>query len=263
MQKRYNILESFEYNKEQGPFEEISNKNEEIDSLLSDCGIETDFFGFKTKLPLGVAAGPLYNKDYMRGAAKDGFSVITWKTFRTSPRLAHRNEGDFLGHNIVYIQPQLFTFEMLDKKLVGALEFSHEKEKVSITNSFGMPSSSPLQWMKEIEEIEKYMDEHKKLAISSVVGSPKEGGGVEELAEDFALAARLAEMSGAKVVELNLSCSYKNKLGTCINMLHKGFRICHTTTSKNFHIWSNFITNFHKSCNCNNSHINNCVTTDS
>jgi hypothetical protein len=39
----------------------------------------------------------------MMAAAKDGFSVMTRKTFRSQERLAHKNDGTYTGHNIVYL----------------------------------------------------------------------------------------------------------------------------------------------------------------
>lgn len=203
---RYNIKKTFEYNKEHGPFEKIKNRSNEIKKLLGGYGISTDFFGFKTKLPIGVAAGPLYNKEYMEGAAKDGFEVITWKTFRSVHRLAHRSDGKYLGHNIVFLPTSQLTAKRLNEKIAGSLTLSGDVDDVSITNSFGMPSDAPAEWLTEIGELEKYAAKNKKLVITSVVGTPKEGGSIEDLANDYAFLARLAESAGATVVELNLSC---------------------------------------------------------
>ncbi|MDI9355028.1 MAG: hypothetical protein QM532_02315 [Cyanobium sp. MAG06] len=75
--KRYLINKTFEYNKDKGPFELVKDSNNLIKKSLGRYGIESDFFGYKTKLPIGVAAGPLYNKRYMTAAMNDGFTVIT------------------------------------------------------------------------------------------------------------------------------------------------------------------------------------------
>lgn len=213
--KRYQITKPFEFNKENGPFEEIDNKNSQIKEILGENGIDADFFGFKTKLPIGVAAGPLYNKNYMKGAANDGFEVICWKTFRSVARLAHRSNGDFLGHNIVFIKSDMFDKSKTDNVLKGSLEFNEDKEKVSITNSFGMPSTLPSVWMPEIVDIEKFTEENNKQTIASVVGTPDENGGISELADDYAFCARMCELSGAKIIEVNLSCpNVKGKEGS-------------------------------------------------
>lgn len=203
---RYNIHKTFEYNKQHGPFEKIKNRNSEIKKVLGSYGVTTDFFGYKTKLPIGVAAGPLYNKDYMTGAAKDGFEVITWKTFRSVHRLAHRSDGKYLGHNIVFLPTEQLTSEDMGKKIKGSLSLIGSEEEVSITNSFGMPSEVPSEWLSDITELEEYAEKNDKHVITSVVGTPKENGTIEELAADYAFLARAAETAGATIVELNLSC---------------------------------------------------------
>lgn len=203
---RYDIKKTFEYNKEKGPFGKIANSNAVIKKTLGSYGISADFFGFKTKLPIGVAAGPLYNKDYMTGAAKDGFSVITWKTFRSVNRLAHRSDGKFLGHNIVHLPNTPLTKKDTGKKVEGSLVQMSDPSSVSITNSFGMPSQNPVEWMPDIPTLEEYADKNDKLIITSVVGTPKEGGDIHSLASDYAFTARCAESSGATIIEINLSC---------------------------------------------------------
>lgn len=205
--KRYDIAQTFEYNKQKGPFGKVRNVNKKIKNILGEYGIETDFFGYKTNLPIGVAAGPLYNKRYMEAAMNDGFSVITWKTFRSVDRLAHRNDGSFLGHNIVYLpNDRMLTSELMGEEIVGSTTYNGEANKVSITNSFGMPSSSPLAWMPEITEIEKKAKKQNKLIITSVVGTPRDGGDIYDLATDYAFTAKCAEIAGATVIELNFSC---------------------------------------------------------
>jgi len=52
--ERYKIRQTFEYNKDKGPFEKVQNQNSKIKKALGKYGIEADFFGFKTKLPVGV-----------------------------------------------------------------------------------------------------------------------------------------------------------------------------------------------------------------
>lgn len=213
--KRYKVNKTFEYNKENGPFENVVDQNKAIQKELKTYGIETDFFGYKTKLPLGVAAGPLYNKKYMKSAAKDGFTVITWKTFRSVDRLAHRSDKSFIGHNIVFISPDQLSKKNFGGKLVGKGTYNGDQNDVSITNSFGMPSQIPQIWMPDITEIEEYMENNSKLAITSVVGTPKDGGTIQDLANDYAFVARCAESAGARVIEINLSCpNVKGKEGS-------------------------------------------------
>ena len=139
---RYKVNKTFEYNKENGPFENVSDQNKAIVKELKTYGIQTDFFGYKTALPFGVAAGPLYNKDYMKSAAKDGFTVITWKTFRSVNRLAHRKDKNSIGHNIVFVSPDQLLKANFGGKIVGKSSYRGEPNDVSITNSSRMPSSA-------------------------------------------------------------------------------------------------------------------------
>jgi len=206
---RYDINASFEENKAHGPYdwERIQDRNEEIWEILTEFGIETDFFWYKTKLPIGVAAWPLFNERYMMAAAKDGFSVMTWKTFRSQERLAHRNEGSYLGHNVVYLNcsASLWKDEMWTE-LVWSLENMTEPEYTTITNSFWMWSSVPEVWIPKIVDVEKRMLENNKQTIASVVASPGDGWTLEQLAQDYTDTALQAESAWARIIEFNLSC---------------------------------------------------------
>ena len=235
LNRRYNTEKTFEYNKKYGPFEKVQDQNVKIRKLLKTNYIKTDFFGYKTSLPLGVAAGPLYNKDYMKASAQDGFTVMTWKTFRSVDRIAHRNTDDFVGHNIVFVPPEQLSNKDFDEKIIGHKKYSGGLEDISITNSFGMPSDSPQIWMPEITEIENYMKKNGKVSIASVVGTPQEGGNILDLARDYAFTARCAESAGARIIEINLSCPnvagkegsmYKDTKNTALisKMVRENFR---------------------------------------
>lgn len=205
--RRYITQKTFEYNKEHGPFEKVRDQNKRIQRILKDNYIKTDFFGYKTNLPLGVAAGPLYSKDYMKTASRDGFTAMTWKTFRSVDRIAHRNTGNFVGHNIVFVSSEQLSDKDFGKKIIGHKKYKGDSEEdISITNSFGMPSQTPNVWMPEVAEIEDYMKKNGKIAITSVVGTPREGGNILDLARDYAFMARSAESAGSRIIEINLSC---------------------------------------------------------
>lgn len=207
--KRYDVNKSFEENKKDWPYgyENIKNANPEIEDLIKNSDKEYDFFGFKTKLPIWVAAGSLFNKNYMKAAAMDGFTVITWKTFRSEFRLAHKNDGNHLGHNIVFLHnnDQLQESDIF-KQVNADVVFPEDKTKISITNSFGMGSDEPEVWSKEIEEIEEWMSENWKQTIASAVGSPKPDWTTQMLASDYAKVAKKAEASWSRIIELNFSC---------------------------------------------------------
>ncbi len=203
---RYKIERTFEYNKDNGPFESVSNKNNKIKKILGKYGVRTDFFGFKTALPIGVAAGTIHNLRYMEASMKDGFELLTWKTFRSEHRLAHRNNGDYLGHNIIFLPS-----ETISKKDMGALRTGYIKQQdtpefVSVTNSVGMPSPHPLDWVNMVKDGQKLAKKYNKAIITSVVGTARKDDDIFALARDYAFLARFAELAGEKIIELNLSC---------------------------------------------------------
>lgn len=218
MTERYDINKSFEDNKKEGPydFENIQDQNNKIQELLKDNCINRELFGFKTNFPLGVAAGPLFNERYMKAAAMDGFSIITWKTFRSESRLAHKNDGTYYGHNMVVIDLEKpLQLQDLQNNHKANLILPNNRTNLSITNSFGMGSDSPEIWQEEIKNLEPWMKENNKLTIASVVGSPKSGWTIEDLADDYAKTSKLAESSGSKIIELNFSCpNVKEKEGS-------------------------------------------------
>ena len=191
--KRYNIRQTFEYNKEKGPFEKAVNRNNKIKKILGNYGIKADLFGFETNLPIGVAAGTLHNLDYLEMAMKDGFEVLTWKTFRSEFRLAHRNDGKYLGHNIVFLPTEKITEREIGTKRVASLNFQDEASQVSITNSVGMPSPAPVDWMPMLLAGQKMSKKYHKAVITSVVGTAHEGDDIDDLANDYAFTARCAE----------------------------------------------------------------------
>lgn len=206
LEGRYRVGRTFEYNKAHGPFERPRDRNREIAALLERHWVKADLFGFETKLPLGVAAGPLYNRDYMIAAARDGFTVLTWKTFRSVERLAHRSDGGYAAHNILFVDSSPIGPGEVGGRLRGRRRPAPPPEAVSITNSLGMPSAPPHVWMPEVHEMEGWMEKRVKRVITSVVGTPKPGGGLPDLARDYAFLARCAESAGARVLEVNFSC---------------------------------------------------------
>lgn len=211
---RYKIKQTFEYNRKHGPYEKVQNKNGKIKKVLGDYGIDVDFFGFKTKLPIGVAAGTLHSLAYMEASMRDGFEVLTWKTFRSEHRLAHRNDGNYLGHNIVFVPNDTIAKKEIGTDRTATLSYNGAPEEVSITNSVGMPSPAPVEWMPEVLAGQKLAEKYNKSIITSVVGTAHDGDTVKDLARDYAFVARAAESVGEKIIELNLSCpNVKGKEG--------------------------------------------------
>jgi dihydroorotate dehydrogenase len=142
--------------------------------------------------PIGVPACVLNGgEEWVRHHARNGFSVLTYKTVRSR---AHEPNA----------QPN-WTFA---PRPAGDVVVSDPWDwvapgdpGVSTVNSFGVPSPAPEEWMPDLERSLAAVDDDQLLLVS-VMGS----GDGPALVDDFATVARLAQEAGASVVELNLSC---------------------------------------------------------
>ncbi|MDO8269716.1 MAG: diguanylate cyclase, partial [Candidatus Levybacteria bacterium] len=75
----------------------------------------------------------------------------------------------------------------------------------SITNSFGVPSRKPEIWHEDVKKAISYTGKG-QVMILSFMGTVKKDQTQKEFIEDFVLAAKLANQTGAKILEANLSC---------------------------------------------------------
>jgi dihydroorotate dehydrogenase len=101
------------------------------------------------------------------------------------------------------------TIEKAQGKLVADKNYS---EPLSITNSFGVPSSSPEFWQKDLMEVVKNTRAG-QIIVGSFQGTKKElpageagGQNAEEYINDFRVTAKMLKDTGVKVMEVNLSC---------------------------------------------------------
>lgn len=193
----YNISRSYDDNYMAGP----SFEGQLPDLLeLNRHLIPVEFLGYQLNSSLGVPAGPLLNSAYIKLYADLGFDVLTYKTVRSAAHASH----PFPNVYAVTAQPE----QMLkgDKPALTTLpDDSGDLESLSITNSFGMPSRSPEVWQADVARAKALLNEGQILVVS-VVGTAKEGGTLQEFADDFALTAKMAAEAGADAVEANLSC---------------------------------------------------------
>jgi dihydroorotate dehydrogenase len=142
--------------------------------------------------PVGVPACVLNGgEEWVRFHARNGFSVLTYKTVRSR---AHEPN----------VQPN-WTFA---PRPAGEAVVSEPWDwtapgdpGVSTVNSFGVPSPAPEEWMPDLERSLAAVDDDQLLLVS-VMGS----GDGTALVDDFARVACMAQEAGAVVVELNLSC---------------------------------------------------------
>ncbi len=190
-QPTYDISKSWEENYEQGP---------QFDGSYPPLPTEKKwkFLGFDLISPLGVAAGPLPNSKWILTYAKLGYASPTYKTVRSQAVKAHQNP------NVVIVDVKGKVDIDVDKPLRLAKEIP-TLDKISITNSFGNPCPEPKVWIRQVEKIKKELGDGQILPVS-VYGTNKEGMSLEDLADDYAKAAKFAKEAGADAVEINLSC---------------------------------------------------------
>lgn len=185
----YDIGRSYEENYREGPF--IKEK-----APVRQITRKERFLGFEVNSRLGIPAGPLLNARWILAYAALGFDLLVYKTVRTRETPSHPNPNCmFLG-----IEDQIREDDFT-KPLVATMEAPSDLSRVSITNSFGMPSRAPEVWQADIQKAKEGLSAGQVLIVS-VVGTPGEKG----LELDYVKGAVLAVEAGAPIIEINLSC---------------------------------------------------------
>jgi dihydroorotate dehydrogenase len=163
-----------------------------------------DFLGIPVGSPLGIAAGPLLNGAWCLHYARLGFDVLTYKTVRSRERACYP---------LPNLQPVACPQMNGTEQQVPAVPTMQGSWAVS----FGMPSSDPDVWRRDVERTRDQLARDQVLCVS-VVGTVSDGWDLQRLAEDYALCARWAVESGADCVEANFSCP---NVSTCDGQLYQ------------------------------------------
>ena len=155
------------------------------------------YCGLPVNSPLGIAAGPLLNGDWLLYYASLGFDVLVYKTVRSQPREC-------------YELPNLVPVPSTSLAVAGSTVAESTNMDGTWAVSFGMPSLSPDEWRADVERCRAHLAPGKLLVVS-VVGAIREATNdpteaLNLLADDFADCARWAAESGAHAVEANFSC---------------------------------------------------------
>jgi len=184
MLPRYDTAQTYDWNYDHAP----QPANLAVPPLPGDWR----FLGRRVGSPLGVAAGPLLNGRWVLYYAALGFDVLTYKTVRTAARAC-------------YPLPNLLPVEV--GQVTGDEPQVAEAPRMSGTwaVSFGMPSREPEAWRADVRLTRQQLPADKLLSVS-VVATEQPGWTVDDLADDYAVAARWAIESGADCVEANFSC---------------------------------------------------------
>lgn len=159
---------------------------------------ETDwkeFLGRPVRSRLGIAAGLLLNSKWVRGYAERGFDLLTYKTVRSTYRPCYP------------LPNWVFVKEAADEVGTYYVTERPPEDPAAISSSvcFGMPSMAPDFWRADVKEAKAGLAEGQVLIVS-VVATPEDGWGMEEVAEDFVRCAKWAVEAGADAIEANFSC---------------------------------------------------------
>src|SRR5262245_39971968 len=128
----YDIHQTYEWNYQQAP---ESPPHVDIPPVEGNW----DFCGIPVNSPLGVPAGPLLNSRWILHYAALGFDVLTYKTVRSAFRPC------FDLPNLLPVENEALSDEG------RTLQESNASEFHSWAISFGMPSSDPEEWRKDVE----------------------------------------------------------------------------------------------------------------
>lgn len=209
----YDPLKSYEQNYDEGPFGAFADG----EVFKQEGEPQYDFLGEKVFLPFGIPAGPLLNSKFCKGAFEKGFDICVYKTVRSNAFPCH----PFPNVLSVKIKGDL-TLEKAKGKLVADENF---QEPISITNSFGVPSKEPEVWQEDVKKAISYAGKGQVLVLS-FMGTVKHGQTPEQFLEDWALAAKLAKQTGAKIYEANLSCPNIGNEGLVCYNLEMTEKVC-------------------------------------
>lgn len=211
----YDPAISYEKNYETGPpilFQRIKSKKRRVKKKHS-------FLGFEVNLPFGIPPGPLLNSKFMKAAFEWGFDVSTYKTVRADVFPCHPHP------NVLFVDTpdNLYPDQVL--RITARKTTNRPIEKISITNSFGVPSKEPKIWQEDVKKALSYVADG-QLMILSFMGTVKEHQSQQEFADDFAKAAKLSVHTGVKVIEANLSCPNIGNEGLVCYNLEATERVC-------------------------------------
>lgn len=201
----YDPKKSYDENYEKGPFGAFKKEK------FTDQGEpQYDFLGQKIYLPFGIPAGPLINSEFCKGAFDLGFDICVYKTVRSDTFPCHPYP------NVLPVELDGdLTLERAQKPLIVKSDYS---DPLSITNSFGVPSKASVTWQEDVKKAISYARKGQVLVLS-FMGTVKSNQTQEEFIADYALAAKQAMETGAKVLETNLSCPNIGNEGlVCYNL---------------------------------------------
>jgi dihydroorotate dehydrogenase len=197
----YDPAKTFDENFADGPFGIFSDSK-----VFENRGEpQFKFFGEKVFLPFGIPAGPLPNAKFCAAAFRRGFDLPVYKTVRTKkwPCAQFPN-----------IVPVEVSGDLTLQKAAAGLQkaddydLSENLKNLAITNSFGVPSNDPEIWQPDLKKAVESAGRG-QILVASFQGTG--GESLKNFIDDHVLAAKLVAETGAKILELNLSCPNEGK----------------------------------------------------
>ena len=202
----YDPTKTYEENYEKGPFGAFADGK----VYKQKTSPTLNFLGQKVHLPFGIPAGPIINSNFAKGAFEKGFDIVVYKTVRSDTFPCH----PFPNVLAVNVKGAL-TLKKLKNPLVA---HSRYRTPLSITNSFGVPSKPSSVWQEDVKKAISYAGPGQVLVLS-FMGTVRPDQTQQEFIDDYILAARLAHETGARILEVNLSCPNIGNEGlVCYNL---------------------------------------------
>jgi len=193
----YDPAKSYDYNCSAGPFGGFSDGS----SYQVEGEPKHNFLGHSVYLPFGIPAGPLPTANFIIAAFKKGFDLPYYKTVRGT------SKGCNAFPNVIPVKVDGdLTLKQAKTGLTMADEYS---DPIAITNSFGVPSLTPEEWQPDMKKAVESAGKG-QVMIASFQGT-NNGKGIDAFIEDHVRTAKLVQETGAKIMELNLSCPNEGK----------------------------------------------------
>lgn len=191
----FDPAKSYYENWEEGPFGDFADG-----VILAPEEQRFSYLGQKISYPLGIAAGPLLNGEFVRAALEKGFDVPVYKTVRTREKKC--NEWP----NVLPVEVSGdLTLEQAAKGLTTKSDYT---EPLAITNSFGNPSYPAEVWQKDVRDLMAYARTRPgQMVCGMIEGTRWSAEDTEaDFIQDWVLAARMMKECGVHAIEANFSC---------------------------------------------------------
>ncbi len=164
----------------------IGNEIQELKEQ-NDVDLQAQLFGKIIDSPVGLCAGPAYGYRWLDFYSELGYDILTQKSVRDDYLEPHPLP------NIIAVEGNWKDGFIASERFTG-----------SITNSFGIGSLAPKDWMKDLEPMVKNLPKDKSFKISVIPHTSKKTS--EETINSFVELSLIVKKLGADGVEFDLSC---------------------------------------------------------